>query len=98
MEMQMKDALPRIRTHVRQDAIAGLHESFVFSHLHTHPHEVPEQTLIGRADAPHGRNVPPWNDEDVDGGLRVEILKRHRLVILIDRLGGYAPVDPLRDR
>jgi len=38
-----------------------------------------------------GSQMPSWNEKDMDRGLRIDVLKSHDLIILIDQLGGDFP-------
>ena len=87
--MQMRNALAAVRAVVDDQSIAGLGETRFVGHRPGGQEEVSEEGLVFRPGLPDSRDRFPWHDQNVNGGLRVEIVEGHHIVVLINDGGGY---------
>ena len=84
--MQVKDALPRIRALVDDDAVARLAEPEVLGDLACREHDVSEHRRIVWRRVANAHDVLLRDDEDVSRRHRSEIFERERVLVLEDDL------------
>lgn len=90
--VQMIHCLPGIWAAVDDGPIA-LHEALVSRDLRGRAKKMSNQrSVLGRCVIERG-DMLTRNDEDVHGGLRIDISERDALVVFIDRLGRDATID-----
>ena len=86
MEMEMEDSLSGIATGIRHQPIARLPQPFQRGDLRTTQEQLRQQRLIPHPYILNGRNVPLGYHQRMDGRLGVDIIKRHRMLILLNQL------------
>ena len=62
-----------------------------------HQVQVPEQFAVLLADVAVGRDDLARDDEDVDGGMRVDVVDGHALLVLVGDAGGDFLLDDLQE-
>lgn len=87
----MVDRLPCVGARVHDKAESALMDGEVFCELLGDENHVPDKFVVGFLQGGDAGDVLFRNDEDVDGGLRMDVFERHDLIILIDDLA----FDPL---
>ncbi len=92
----MVDSLAAVGAGVDGYAIA-LGEAFGFGDLGCGPEEMAEELAVVSVGFGEGDNVLAGGDEDVDGGLRVDVGEGVALVVFVDRGGGDGAVDDLAE-
>jgi len=95
VEVKVKDDLPAFAVAVQHQAKAPLGDALLSGDAVRHQEEVPEEPIITLARFKDRREVAAGNDQDVDGGLRVNVLEGHRFFVLVDDLGGMLPARDL---
>lgn len=96
--MKMKDGLPSVRPRIRHEPESGLSDPFLVRDFCAGLEEVPEQGGVLRLQVLQRPHMPPGNHQDMDRGLGMHILERHREVVFIHGLGRDGPChDPAED-
>ena len=81
MKMDVKDRLPRSHAVVKDHPIP-VREVLIFGYLAGHQEEVAQQASLLFGSFGKGRNMLFGNDQNMGRRLRVDIPKRHRLIVL----------------
>ena len=89
--MQVKNRLPGIRSCIENQAITALADEIILGQFPGHNHQVAEKLLIVFTDAVKGRDMPVWNDQQMNRGGRHAIRKCCDLFILVNDVGRHAP-------
>jgi len=97
VEMEMKHRLAALVIAVQHQAEAPLGDALLSGDAVRHQEEVPKEPIITLARLKDRREVAAGNDQDVDGGLRVNVLEGHRFFVLVDDLGGMFPLGDLAE-
>ena len=87
VHVKMEDGLPRLGSGIDDEAISSFVESFLMSHLGGRRKDFPE--LMGMGDIRHGRPMLPGNDEDVGGGLGVDVAEGDPVFLFCDDVSGH---------
>ena len=89
MKVQVKDTLPGVRANVGQETIATLIYAYFMGQLRCSHEDFGEYRSILECQLRDGGNVTAGNYQNVVWRLRVDILKRHDVLVLIDDFTGY---------
>ena len=92
----MVDGLATVGAGVDDYAIA-LGQAFDARNFRCHPDEMADQLFVVGVGFGEGNYVLAWGDEDVDGGLRMDVCEGVALVVLVDGGGGDGAVDDLAE-
>lgn len=87
MHVQMRDGFATIGPIINDDAEAGITKAFFPGQGLRDKEQVAKQRLIGRRAEADTRDHLLWYDEEMDRGLRVDVMKGQALVVLMDNLG-----------
>lgn len=94
----MIDRLPTLAVAVEHQPEAPLRDAFLPGNLVRDQQEMPEQPIVVLSRIQKRREVSARNDQDMDRGLRMDVLEGHGLVILIDDLAGkFSCRDPAKE-
>lgn len=91
VQVEVKDALPGAGAAVGDDAVSRSGNSGEMCGPCSGQEEVPKEVAIVFRRGGDGHHVPAWNDQQVHGGLGVEVVKGERVAILPDHTGGSPP-------
>ena len=80
----MKHHLPTFAVAIQHHAEAPLGDTFLHGDAVRHQEEVSEQSIIALLSLQERREVSPWNYQNMDRGLRVDVFESHGLVVLVD--------------
>jgi hypothetical protein len=86
MEMDVEDGLPGIRPRIDHHAITTVLNSLLPGQLFGREKELSHDLGIGFLQVVHGRDVLSWDDEDMGGGLGVDVAKCHDLGVGSDNV------------
>src|SRR5260370_8372582 len=89
MKVQVKDTLPGVRDNVGQETIATLIYAHFMRQLCSSHEDFGKYRSILERQVRHGGYMTERNYQDVVWRLRVDILKRHDILVLIDNFAGY---------
>lgn len=89
MKVQVKDTLPGVRANVGQETIATLIYAHFMRQLRSSHEDFGKYRSILERQVRHGGYMTARNYQDVVWRLRVDILKRHDILVLIDNFAGY---------
>src|SRR5258708_16449952 len=89
MKVQVKDTLRGVRANVGQETIATLIYAHFMRQLRSSHEDFGKYRSILERQVRHGGYMTARNYQDVVWRLRVDILKRHDVLVLIDNFAGY---------
>src|SRR6266566_9229470 len=89
MEVEMKDALPGVRTNVGQETIATFINAHRICQLLCGDEEPGKYRPILECQIGHRGDVTAGNKQDMVGRLWVDVHKRHYILVLIHDFTGY---------
>ncbi len=75
VKVEVRYRLARVRTVVRNDAITAFHQTFLAGNLDDEREEFGNEAGVSRRYVAVGREMGLGNDEDVGGGLGLEVPK-----------------------
>lgn len=90
VQVEMKDGLPAVLSRICDDAIPTPVEPLFPCDLCGCKEEASRETLILGAEIIHRTDMNPWNQENMRGSLRIEVLESDNIIVFVD--------DPGRDR
>jgi hypothetical protein len=93
VEVKVENGLAGPGTRVDHSPEAVSFQSPLPRQLRRHHEETPQERGIVGSGVIQGFQVLAWDNEYMDGRLRMGILKRHDFIILKDNLGGQASPD-----
>lgn len=96
MNVDVVDCLAPVFSRV-DDRAVSLRKPLCAGDLGRGPLQVSEEMLVVFLGVSNGRDVLPGDDEDVDGGLRLDVREGVAMLILVDGFGGNASVDDLAE-
>ena len=82
VEVEVKDDLPAFAVAVQYQAESPLGDPLLPGDAVRHQEEVSEKSIITLACIKERREMPAGNNQDVDGGLRVDVLEGYGVVVL----------------
>ena len=82
--MEVEHRLPAVLAVVRDQAITGALQTFTAGEVPGDEEEPAEQRGIVHVGVPHGPDVAPRDQQDVHGGLRVDVPEGDDVVVLVD--------------
>jgi|GEM_PF-2711993 len=77
----MKDRLPRVGAGVHHDPVAGLGEAPLVGESPGQEAKPTEKRVIVGRQIVEAREVPAWNEEQVNGSLGLDIFEGHKLLV-----------------
>lgn len=97
MQVHVEDGLAGIAAGVDDHAVAGLIEATFPGQARRHPVQVTDDRLILCRQRVERFNVFARNHDEMRGGTRPDVLKRHRRIIFVDKLGRrFTPSNPAK--
>jgi len=97
VKVKVKDDLPAFAVAVQYQAESPLGDALLPGDVVRHQEEVSEESIITLVCIKERREMPAWNNQDVDGGLRVNVLEGYGVIILVDNLGRKLPLNDLTE-
>ena len=97
VDMQVEHRLPRPGAVVDYGAIALRFQSSLTRQLSRQKKKVAQQGLVFSRGLPERDNMPSWKDQQMNGCLRMNILDRHRLLVLMHEFGRNLAIDNLAE-
>jgi hypothetical protein len=97
VEVKVKDGLARPGACVDHGPVAASFQTPLTRQLRRHYKQSPEEWSIVGGGLIQRCQMFAWNNERMDGRLRVGVLKGHDFIILEDNPGGYASRDDLAE-
>jgi len=88
VEVQVEDGLATPRTCVDHGPVALGFQTPLTRQLCSHREQAPEEWSIVGSSVIQRWKVFAWNNECMDGRLRVGVYNRHDFIVLEDNLGG----------
>jgi hypothetical protein len=88
VEVYVEDRLARARARVDDGAVAALRESFLGGDARRGEEESAEEGLVGVGGVGERGDVAARDDEDVGGGLRVDVAEGEGVLVRVDDLRG----------
>ena len=93
----MKHRLPTLTVTIQHEAEASFGDPFFPCNGVRYQEEVSEHSIIPLICVQERREVPAGNDQNMDGGLWVDVFEGYGLVVLVDDLAGKLPAgDPTK--
>ena len=86
VQVQVIDCLPALAVTIDHQAEAPIRDSDLSCDPVRHQQKVPEQSIISLVRIEECREMLARNNQDMDGGLRVNVFKGDRLLVFIDNL------------
>src|SRR5574337_473593 len=86
VKVQMVNRLPALAITIDHQAEAPIRDPDLSCDPVRHQQEVSEQPIIGLVRIEKGREMLTGNNQDMNGGLRVNVFEGNRLLVLIDNL------------
>jgi hypothetical protein len=86
MKMNMENALPRSGTAVDHHAEPTLGNPLIFSQLIDHGKNLADKTVIFLLQVEERRYVLPRNDQQMNRRFRIDVLKSHDRIVLVDNV------------
>jgi hypothetical protein len=88
VEMKVKDALARVRTHIPEEPIAAVGYAFAESDLGCHFHQSGEQRAVVGLLYVNAGDMAARHHQDMDWGGRIPISKSYHGVVCVDESAG----------
>ena len=85
--MQVEDRLACASPCVDHGAIAALGEPLIVGDSRSHPQKMAEQRFVLLSGFVERFQVFPWNDEHMNGSLRIDVAKGYAALVLVDGVG-----------
>jgi hypothetical protein len=93
VQVKVENGLAGPGARVYHSPVAASFQTPLPRQLRRHHEETPQERGIVGGGIIQGFQVFAWDNECMDGRLRMGVLKRHDFIILIDNLGGQASLD-----
>src|SRR5690349_19537365 len=87
VEMQVKDALPRVRARIDHDPEAALRDSLVAGELTRRHKNLADDRAVFRFNIENTRDMFARNDEKMNRRLGIDVPEDHHVIVLIDDVG-----------
>src|SRR5262250_146006 len=82
----MKDSLACLGIYIEYRAVSLLRDTKLLGELACHVKHMCQKCSVVRRDIVQARNVFPGADQDMNGGLRIDVVKRKHPIILVSSL------------
>jgi len=97
VDVDVEDRLPGPGAIIDHGAITLRVESPLTRQLSRQKKKVAQQGLVFSRGLPERDNMPSWKDQQMNGCLRMNILDRHRLLVLMHEFGRNLAIDNLAE-
>jgi hypothetical protein len=95
--VQMRHRLAAVRTVIDDQPKTGIEDAFLFRHGLRDQEKMAQQRFIGCRGGTDSRDFFFWNDQDMDGRLRMNIVKGNAEVIFVGNLRRNFAGDDFRE-
>src|SRR5436190_12847591 len=83
VEMDVKDRLSRVPVRVEYRAVASGGDPALLRNRGGAPHDLSDERIIVRRQLVQRSDMAPWNDQNVRGRLRIDVVERDDVLVFV---------------